>query len=81
MLLISKCPVCNGKVEEKEVTEIIKGGNNTATLTIDALVCCRCGERFYSLETIKKLEEITAKLKQGETQDFTQVGQAFVTSL
>ena len=81
MLLISKCPVCNGKVEEKGVTEIIKGGNNTATLTIDTLVCCRCGERFYSLETTKKLEEIMTKLKQGETQDFTQVGQAFVTSL
>ena len=81
MLPINKCPLCEGKVAEKEVTEIIKGGNNTATLTINALVCCRCGERFYSLETTKKLEEISIKLKKGETKDFTPVGQAFVASL
>ena len=81
MLPIDKCPLCEGEVEEKKVTEIIKGGNNTATLTVNALVCCRCGERFYSLEITKKFEEIKMKLKKGETQDFIPVGQAFVTSL
>ena len=81
MLPINQCPLCASEVVEKEVREIIKGGNNTATLTTNALVCCRCGERFYNLEMTKKLEEISIKLKNGETKDFTPVGRAFVTSL
>ena len=77
MIPIDKCPVCGGKVVEKEVTEVVRGGGNTATLKVDALVCQRCGERFYSQETVRKFEVIKAKLERQETEDFKTVGQAF----
>jgi YgiT-type zinc finger domain-containing protein len=45
------------------VTEIIKGGSNTATLQVNALVCQNCGERFYHEDTIRKFENIKLKLE------------------
>jgi YgiT-type zinc finger domain-containing protein len=51
MLPFDKCPVCGGDVVEKEVEKLLKGGTNTATLTVKAEICLRCGERFYSQET------------------------------
>ncbi|MBS3029060.1 MAG: YgiT-type zinc finger protein [Dolichospermum sp. DET50] len=61
MLPIDKCVVCNGNLLETKVTEIIKGGSNTATLQVNASVCRNCGERFYHVDTIRKLENIKLK--------------------
>jgi YgiT-type zinc finger domain-containing protein len=77
MLPIDKCVVCNGNLSETKVTEIIKGGSNTATLQVNALVCQNCGERFYHADTIRKFENIKLKLERQETQDLTPVGQSF----
>jgi YgiT-type zinc finger domain-containing protein len=77
MLPIDKCVVCNGNLLETKVTEIIKGGSNTATLQVNALVCQNCGERFYHADTIRKFENIKLKLERQETQDLTPVGQSF----
>ncbi|TBR56677.1 hypothetical protein B4U84_28010 [Westiellopsis prolifica IICB1] len=63
MLPFDKCPVCAGQVVEKEVTEVISGGKNKATLKLSAYVCCRCSERFYSLNTVRHIEKIKAELK------------------
>ncbi len=77
MILIDKCVVCNGNLLETKVTEIIKGGGNTATLQVNALVCENCGERFYHVDTIRKFETIKLKLEKQETQDLIAVGQSF----
>jgi len=77
MLPFDKCPVCGGDVVEKEVEKLLKGGTNTATLTVKAEVCLRCGERFYSQETIQRFEEIRRKLEQEETEGFEVIGQLF----
>jgi YgiT-type zinc finger domain-containing protein len=77
MLPIDKCVVCNGDLLETKVTEIIKGGGNTATLQVNALVCQNCGERFYHGDTIRKFENIKLKLERQETQDLIPVGQSF----
>jgi YgiT-type zinc finger domain-containing protein len=77
MLPIDKCVVCNGNLLETKVTEIIKGGSNTATLQVNALVCQNCRERFYHADTIRKFENIKLKLERQETQDLTPVGQSF----
>ncbi|MDY6786103.1 MAG: YgiT-type zinc finger protein [Cyanobacteriota bacterium] len=58
MMPIERCPVCGGNVVEKEVVEVLHGGDNTAILMVDSIVCQRCGERFYSLNTVRKFEEI-----------------------
>ena len=48
MLPFSKCPVCGGEVVAKEVEKLLRGGNHTAVVTVQAEVCLHCGERLYS---------------------------------
>ena len=77
MLPINKCIICSGDVKEQEVTEIVRGGENTATLKVKALICQKCGERYYHADVVRKFEEIKAKLERQDTEDFTLVGQSF----
>jgi YgiT-type zinc finger domain-containing protein len=74
---VEKCPRCGGTVIEKEVTEVLYGGVNTAILRIKAGVCLLCGERLYTPEIVRQFEEIEAKLEQQETAEFEPVGQSF----
>jgi YgiT-type zinc finger domain-containing protein len=71
------CPVCGGELAEKRVTKLLRGGTDTATVEVDALVCRRCGERLYPEETVRLFERIRAKLRRGETQDMTLVGSSY----
>ena len=77
MLPFDKCPVCEGETAEKEVEKLLKGGTNTATLTVTAEVGLRCGERLYSQETIRRFEEIRRKLEREDTQGFEAIGRLF----
>lgn len=74
---VEKCPRCGGTVIEKEVTEVLYGGVNTAILRVKAGVCLLCGERLYTPEIVRQFEEIEAKLEQQETAEFEPVGQSF----
>ena len=74
---IEQCPRCGGVVIEKEVTEILFGGGNTAILRVKAGVCQLCGERYYTPDVVRQFEEIEAKLEQQETAEFEPVGQSF----
>jgi len=56
MMPFEKCPVCGGKLVEKEVEKVIRGGVNTAVLKVCADVCLRCGVRLYSREIIRRFE-------------------------
>jgi YgiT-type zinc finger domain-containing protein len=71
------CPVCGGELAEKRVTKLLRGGTDTATVEVDALVCQRCGERLYPEETVRLFERIRAKLRRGETQNMTLVGSSY----
>ena len=62
---------------EKEIEKLLRGGNNTAVLKVQAEVCLRCGERLYSQETVRKFEEIRAKLEDQDTADFQPLGKSF----
>lgn len=77
MLPFEKCPVCGGELVEKEVQKLLRGGNNTAILTVKAEVCLQCGERLYSLATIRQFKEIRERLKSGKTEEFMLIGQSF----
>jgi YgiT-type zinc finger domain-containing protein len=77
MVCFRQCPVCNGELVEKEVQKLLQGGNDTAILKVRAGVCLQCGERLYSLATARQFEEIRERLKTGQTEGFTPIGQSF----
>jgi hypothetical protein len=56
---------------------ILRGGANTAVLKVCADVCLRCGERLYSQETVRRFEQIRAKLDGHETEEFRAVGVSY----
>lgn len=72
------CPVCDGVITEKNVEEMIKGGNNIAILYVKTEICMHCGERFYSSDTIHKFESVREKLENDQTSDFSHVGKTYV---
>jgi len=72
-----KCPVCGGEVVTKKVDKLLRGGSNSAVITVEAEVCLHCGERLYSEETIKKFESVRAKLEKKDISGFKAVGQFF----
>ena len=53
MIPFEKCPVCGGDIVRKSTEKLLRGGVNLATMTVDAEVCLRCGERLYSPDTIR----------------------------
>ena len=77
MLPFSECPVCGGEVVERDVEKLLRGGVHVAVVTVHAEVCLRCGERLYSEETIKRFEQIRAKLARQDVEDFQPLGQSF----
>ena len=81
MKYVKKCPRCNGTVVEKEVTEVLYGGVNTAILNVKAGVCLLCGERLYTPELVRQFESIETKLERQETTEFHPVGRAFQVAM
>jgi YgiT-type zinc finger domain-containing protein len=77
MVPFSSCPVCGGELVEKQVEKLLRGGNNTAVLEVQAEVCLRCGERLYSVETVGQFEQVRAKLERGQVEEFQPLGRSF----
>ncbi|MFH0725466.1 MAG: YgiT-type zinc finger protein [Pseudomonadota bacterium] len=73
-----KCPVCGGELALKEVEKLLRGGNHTAALRIEADVCLHCGERLYSENTVRYFEQVRNKLKRQEIKGFQPIGQSFI---
>lgn len=61
--MLDKCPVCGDGIVKKQVNKVLRGGNLTETVKIQAEVCLRCGERLYAPEVIKHCEKVRAKLE------------------
>jgi len=77
MMPFEKRRVYGGELVEKEVEKLFRGGIHTAVLKVRAEVCLHCGERLYSQETVKRFEQIRAKLERQETADFQPLGRSF----
>ena len=67
MTSLEKCSVCGGAVVEKEVEKVVKVGDLTKLLKVQAEVCLRCGERFYAPEDAKRFQKVRAKLASNAT--------------
>lgn len=76
----TNCPVCGGKLAEKRVEKLLKGGCDTASVRVTADVCLHCGERLYSESVVKSFEEIRGKLRRRQFSQFRSLGQAFTVS-
>ena len=77
MMPFEKCPTCGGEMVEKEVEKLLRGGSHTAVLRVRAEVCLRCGERLYPQETVRRFEQIRAKLERQEVGEFQPLGRSF----
>jgi YgiT-type zinc finger domain-containing protein len=71
------CPVCGGELVEKRVEKLLRGGTNMATITVDAMVCLRCGERYYPEGTVRRFENIRNSLARDQTDGLEHVGGAY----
>ena len=59
-----------GQLVEGEGEKLLRGGiHTTAVLKVRAEVCLQCGERLYSPQTVRRFEEIRAKLEGQHTAD------------
>ncbi len=72
-----KCPVCGGNLVEKEIEKVLRGGVNTAILKVCAGICLRCGARLYSQDTVRRFEQIKAKLEHQDTKEFQAIGVSY----
>ncbi len=77
MRLFERCPICGGKIAEKEVEKVLKGGTNTAIIKVTAEVCLHCGEQLYTPETISRFDGIREKLSQEDVSEFELIGKTF----
>ncbi len=48
MLPFKQCPVCGGELASKEVEKLLRGGVNTAVVSVQAEVCLHCGVTVYT---------------------------------
>ena len=60
-----KCVICkSGDIAERVIEEEIRVGSNIIFVSVKALVCPECGEKYYNRAQIKKLEDMEMLLRQ-----------------
>jgi YgiT-type zinc finger domain-containing protein len=77
MMPFERYPVCSGTLVEKDVEKLLRRGNHTAAVKVRADVCLHCGERLYSQETVRRVEDIRAKLERQAMGEFERTGFSF----
>jgi len=60
----------------KKVDEEIRWGNDILLLPMELLVCLNCGERYYDKKTMKKIEQIRARLEKKDL-ELKEIGKVF----
>jgi YgiT-type zinc finger domain-containing protein len=74
---LDECPLCGGKLLEKEVEKLLRGGVNTAVVKVKADVCLQCGERLYPEATVRRFELIRQKLATEDVAESQLLGQTY----
>lgn len=60
-----KCVICkSGDIAERVTEEEIRVGSNIIFVSVKALVCEECGEKYYNRAQMKKLEDMERLLRQ-----------------
>jgi len=64
-----KCVICHGDdIQLRDVREELAVGNDVVFVSVKALVCGTCGERYYDRRVMRFLEEAEGKLKEGKAE-------------
>lgn len=64
---MSKCYFCKGKTKIKNVDVDFRWGNKLFVVqNVPVEVCIQCGERYYSAEVSKKLDDLIKKSSQSK---------------
>lgn len=59
---MSKCYFCKGKTEVKNIDIDFRWGDKLFVVkNVPVEICTQCGERYYSAEVSKKLDEFVKK--------------------
>ena len=75
-----KCVICHGdNIQAKDVNEELTVGNDVVYVSVKALVCQTCGERYYDRRTMQFLEEAERNLKEGKAK-LQEVGKVLIYS-
>ena len=75
-----KCVICHGEdIQVNEVHEELKVGSNVVYVSVNALVCQTCGERYYDRRAMRNLEEAEQKLREGKAK-LQEIGKVLVYS-
>jgi len=77
MMPFKKCPICGEELKEKEVEKLLRGGNHTASVRVQAEVCLHCGERLYAEETVRFFQMVRNRLEREELFGFEPLGKSF----
>lgn len=77
MILADKCPICGAETVVKDFEQIVRGGENTAVITVKAAICHKCGEVLFDASDVRFFEEVAAKLTKGDVSSFKAVGKTF----
>ncbi|NOR78116.1 MAG: YgiT-type zinc finger protein [Methanophagales archaeon] len=66
-MIVSRCAICGGKVEEREISEEVKIRNDFVVIeNLRAGVCVECGERYYPPGVVDRLRGIERSLMDRE---------------
>ena len=61
-----KCVICRGEtIEPRSVREELHVGDDIIYVTVEALVCTQCGERYFDRATVRRMETIERELERG----------------
>jgi YgiT-type zinc finger domain-containing protein len=64
---LTRCFHCGGTdLEEREVEELISATRYVVRCKAEATVCRRCGERYFDPQTVRRFEEIRARVGAGD---------------
>lgn len=73
-----RCVICKGEdIEKKLVDEEIMFSGDIALVSMELVICNTCGERYYDLIAMKKIEELRAKMKDGNLKFQAVVGNVY----
>jgi len=66
-MVVSRCAICGGKVEERKISEEVKVRNDFVVIeNVRAGVCVECGERYYPPGVVDRLRGIERSLMDRE---------------
>ena len=75
-----KCIICHGEdIQVADVQEDLRIENDIVQVPMQIPVCRMCGERYYDRRTVRFLEEVERKLKEGKAV-LREVGKVLVYS-